>query len=499
MNIVQRNVKPGAVRGGMTVLVVGEREFKPKKGSSVGFSFDSVDSLMEGGLRAGLKKRHFIPKDFVVCIVEPGRLGLGDILCIIGWSSTEGVAGFESVERYRRLGATIASEARKLKADRVQLIAGPLDLAKAEFSSALYEGLRLSSYAFTQYKEKAPKISQVTQVIVSGGRVNREAFREAAIACDATMFARDLINLSPRDCTPRTIVQAARRVAARGKLSLQVLDKKKLKSMKANTLLAVAQGSDEPPFLVKITYRPKGRILKKVALVGKGVTFDSGGLSIKTASGMETMKSDMAGAACVLATLKAIAQLKPRIEVTAYIPLVENMINGRATRPGDVVRSMNGKFVEILNTDAEGRLILADAITLAERDGYDVMIDVATLTGACMVALGDTYAGLFTDDTVLADALLAASGMAGERFWRLPLAPEYRDLIKSSIADIKNTGGRYGGAITAALFLKEFVTKKSWAHMDIAGPSFAESEKAYIKKGGVGFGVRTLIRYIQGI
>jgi len=293
-------------------------------------------------------------------------------------------------------------------------------------------------------------------------------------------------------------MRKARDIAKKGKLQLKILDRERLAKLGANALLAVSQGSSEPPYLMKLTYKPKGRSARVLSLVGKGITFDSGGLSIKTAAGMETMKCDMSGAAAVLATMQAIAILKPKFEVRAYVPTCENMINGKATRPGDVVKAMNGKTIEILNTDAEGRLILADAISLAVKEKCNHVIDLATLTGACVVALGPEYAGLFSNDHKLADKLVQCGELSGEAFWRMPLAPEYREFIKSPVADIKNTGGPWGGAITAALFLKEFVDDNSWAHLDIAGPAFSDSNKGYIKRGGVGFGVRTLLRYVLG-
>jgi leucyl aminopeptidase len=283
-------------------------------------------------------------------------------------------------------------------------------------------------------------------------------------------------------------------------MQVQVFDKARLAKMKAGALLSVAQGSQTPPYLIKMTYKPTGRTKRKViSLVGKGVTFDSGGLSIKSGAGMMDMKCDMSGAATVIAAMQAIAAVKPSCEVRAYIPATENMINGRATRPGDVVKASNGKSIEILNTDAEGRLILADALCLAEKDGCDQIIDLATLTGACLVALGKDYAGLYSTSEKMVKGLSEAAAHAGERVWHMPLADEYRSLIKSSVADIKNIGGPHGGSITAALFLQEFVENTDWAHLDIAGPAFTASASDYISKGGVGFGVGTLVRYVQSI
>jgi leucyl aminopeptidase len=244
-------------------------------------------------------------------------------------------------------------------------------------------------------------------------------------------------------------------------------------------------------------YRPAGRARKKIALVGKGITFDSGGLSLKPSKSMETMKLDMAGGAAIIATMSRLPHLRPDVEVTGYVPTTDNLPGANAQKPGDVIRYLNGKTIEVLNTDAEGRLILADALALAARQRPDYLINLATLTGACMVALGSGVAGLFSNNQELADRLLKSSEDAGEKLWRLPLVKEYREMIKSSVADMKNIGGAHGGAIVAALILQEFVADVPWAHLDIAGPAFAESDQAICPKGGTGFGVRTLLNFIS--
>ena len=266
-----------------------------------------------------------------------------------------------------------------------------------------------------------------------------------------------------------------------------------------NGLLAVSRGGPEEPRFIKLRYAPTGRPKKKIALIGKGLTFDSGGLSLKPAKSMQTMKIDMSGAAAVLGTMYAVSQIKPRVQVTGYVPSSENMPSGTAQKPGDVIRYRNGKTVEVLNTDAEGRLILADALIAAREDKPDVIIDLATLTGACMVALGSQVAGLFSNDEKLTDDLMASGRKAGERLWPMPLVEEYKTDIKSNIADIKNIGGGYGGAITAALFLQEFVADTPWAHLDIAGPAFSERALPHVPRGGTGFGVRTLINYVLSL
>ncbi len=414
-----------------------------------------------------------------------------------------GKADKETFDRFslaRKLGATISDHARRVKARTVAVLLGEFSKDGA-FVQAIAQGVELGMYRFLRYKNesevknsfKAPQLSLVTS---GDGSRARDAVLEASAFTSGTILARDLVNTPARDCTPGVLLKSARDLARRWGLSFKAFDKKQLEKLGAHALLAVAQGSEEPPYLLKLAYKPKKRTKRVITLVGKGVTFDSGGLSIKTAGGMETMKIDMSGAAAVLGALRIIAELGCPHEVRAYIPTVENMINGRATRPGDVVRGISGKSMEILNTDAEGRLILSDALTLAEQEGTDQIIDVATLTGACVVALGNDYAGLFATDEKLATGLIEAGATEGERFWRMPLAPEYKDLIKSPIADIKNTGGPVGGAITAALFLKEFVLKTPWAHLDIAGPAMSDGDKGAVRKGGTGFAARTLARYL---
>jgi leucyl aminopeptidase len=307
------------------------------------------------------------------------------------------------------------------------------------------------------------------------------------------------VNEPPSVATARFIGETAQRLCRGRGLSTEVWNKKKIEAMKLNGLLAVNRGSvDEPRFIV-IRYRPPVKAKKRVALIGKGITFDSGGLSLKSGKGMETMKLDMAGGAAIIGAMSRLPEVEPAVEVTGYIPTTDNLPSGSAQKPGDIIRYLNGKTIEVLNTDAEGRLILADGLALAAKEKPDCMINLATLTGACVVALGTEVAGLFSNDQPLAEALLRAGKETGEKLWQLPLVKEYRDEIKSSVADMKNIGGSYGGAITAALILQEFVDNIPWAHLDIAGPAFAEKEMLLSPKGGTGFGVRTLLRFLTSL
>ena len=388
--------------------------------------------------------------------------------------------------RYRRLGAAAARAAEEVHARRVAVLPDHLELREGGYAAAFLEGMRLSVYRFTKYKAREKKAFQGVRELQI---VNAAAIAPAVVR--QSQAAGAAVELAP------ALVRVCRRIAREGRLRMRVYNRQALERLGANALLAVGQGSAAPPALVTLTYRPVRRARKVIALVGKGITFDSGGLSIKPSEGMVTMKCDMSGAAAVIAVMSALRIAAPAVEVRAYLPLAENMLNGAATRPGDIVKALNGKTIEILNTDAEGRLILADALSLAVREKPDQIIDVATLTGACVVALGDQYAGLFSSSDEIIAALQSAADEAGERMWRMPLAEEYRTLIKSAVADLKNTAGRNGGAITAALFLQEFVGDVPWAHLDIAGPAFGDKDAGATTPGGSGFAVRTLLRYLR--
>lgn len=469
------------------------------KVSSGNITLSSVDALLNGAVKTRLEQEQFKVKAGSHKLVQIHGSQVAHSVLVIGIADKKQSDNFDVSEFYRKLGATVFSAAQRTKAKEIAIADTHLDLKKATNLQALIEGLLLTGYTFNRYKSKsdssAHQLERVT--ILSSKALSKAAINAAHCVVDAVKLARDLVNTPARDMRPRDLVAAAKGVARETGLKCEVLDKRALERMGAKLLLAVSEGSSEPPYLIKLTYRPKKRATSSVALIGKGITFDSGGLSIKPGASMETMKCDMSGAAAVISAMWAIARLKPSVEVRAYIPTCENMINGAAVRPGDVVTGLAGKSVEILNTDAEGRLILADALTVAVKEKSRYYIDLATLTGACVVALGGSYAGLFSTDQKLASKLQRAAEAAGERLWQLPLALEYEKLIKSPIADIKNTGGRAGGAITAALFLKHFVDDADWAHIDIAGPAFIDAADGYLTKGGTGFGVRTITNFVM--
>ena len=403
-----------------------------------------------------------------------------------------------AADQYRRIGAAIS----KASAKRSQVAADVLaDLEGAErvaAAQALAEGLALGSYSFADYKDPADDVVlESVTVVGKGGKRVAAAVESGADLATAVGLVRDLVNTPGGDLTPAVFAGHAVDLASEHGLEVEVLGREEIEEEQLGGLLGVSRGSTQDPRLVKLTHRPEGKARGRVALVGKGVTFDSGGLSIKPANSMEWMKTDMAGAAAVLGAMTLVSTVAPRLEVTAYLPLTDNMLGGDATRVGDVLRIRNGKTVEVLNTDAEGRLILADALSLAVEDEPDAIVDMATLTGACMVALGDRTAGLMTNHAGLSERVMEAAEEAGEAIWPLPMPDHLRKPLDSEIADLRNIGaGPYGGALSAAIFLQEFVGEVPWAHLDIAGPSNASSAYDEVTKGGTGFGVRTLTRLL---
>ena len=376
---------------------------------------------------------------------------------------------------------------------------------------AVSEGALLGAYSFDKYKkEKKPlKLARVDILVreertrrrggQSGGRAALSAAaRLGARIAQATGLARDLVNEPAGRITPAALAARAREVAKEHGLQVEVLGRAQIRKLDMNLFLGVAQGSEEEPQLVRLSYVPRGRAsAKPVALVGKAITFDSGGLSLKTAQGMEDMKTDMAGAAAVIAAMSLVPEIAPPFPVHGFFGACENLPSGTAYKPGDVLVGRNGISVEVLNTDAEGRLVLGDVLAWAAEREPAALVDLATLTGAVMVALGPWTAGLFSNDAELGAQLREAASAAGESVWPMPLPPEMEELIKSPIADLKNTGGRHGGAINAALFLQHFVGKTPWAHLDIAGPSSLDKERGYNPRGGTGAGVRLLAEWIR--
>ena len=356
-------------------------------------------------------------------------------------------------------------------------------------------GTILGSYSFDEYRSE-PKKSRLAELVLVGGDPSVAEIACARSVAGGVVLARDLVNRPAADTPPAALADIASGLST--DVDVKVYDEHDIVEAGFGGLVAVNLGADRPARMVVMRYSPEGAD-KTVAFVGKGIVFDSGGLSIKPAAGMETMKTDMAGAAAVMGAVKAIAELELRVNVIGITPLTENLTGGSAQKPGDVMRAYNGKTIEVLNTDAEGRLVLADGLALAVENEPDLIVDIATLTGACKIALGSLIGGLFASDDGSAELVGGAAHAAGEKMWRLPLEDEYKSLIESDIADMKNTAGRWGGAITAGLILAEFVDDTPWVHLDIAGPARADKAEHYISKGGTGFGVRTLVEVARAI
>ncbi|MFC2068146.1 leucyl aminopeptidase [Chloroflexota bacterium] len=369
---------------------------------------------------------------------------------------------------------------------------------------AMAEGARLGTYSFRNHITKKADYDEIKKLtIVSKDKVRLPALERScsigSILAEATNLARDMVNEPANYMTPNQMAETATAIARDYGLEISVFEREQIKELGMGALLGVAQGSQQPPKFIVLNYYGDNSPDTEVTLVGKGITFDSGGISIKPSGKMDEMKGDMAGGAAVMAAIRAIVQLKPKINVVAIIPTTENLPDGNALKPGDIVTAFNGKTIEIISTDAEGRLILADALSYANKLGSKSIIDVATLTGSCRVALGDICSGAFGNNQALVDKIITAGSEAGELVWQMPMYDQYKEQNKSDIADIKNVGNRYAGAITAAQFLAEFVGDTPWIHLDIAGTSMTNKEKGYLVKGATGTPVRTLVNFILAL
>lgn len=407
------------------------------------------------------------------------------------------------VETIRKATGKVVAVAEQLKAKDVSytIVEATEDLCSPEAAvEAATEAFVLASYKFTTYKSKKGTSSLVQNVaypLLSAkfSASCKQGIHRGQLIGNAANFTRDLVNTPSHDKPPELLAKHAQKTAG---IRTRVFRARDLKRMGMGGIVGVGQGSMYPPVLVEMIYKPAGKAKKVVALVGKGVTFDSGGLSLKPPKSMETMKDDMAAAGAILGVMKTLKDIKPNVEVRAYIPSAENMPDSNAMRPGDVLKMYSGKTVEVLNTDAEGRLILADALAFACESKPDYIIDMATLTGACLVALGEQYSAIMGNNKELIHKVIEAGKSCGENIWELPLVEEYKDEMKSSVADIQNIGGPYGGTINGGLFLQEFVDPKiPWVHIDIAGPSWANKPHAYGPKGGTGVMVRTLCKFLK--
>lgn len=399
---------------------------------------------------------------------------------------------------FRKAAGAAARELHSLKSEKAALVAAiTLNPKRCYYLSAIAEGLFLGAYSFTEYKSKKSVVNLCNIAILSNIPNAQDLFSKAEIAAEAVSYSRNLANHPGNVINPLTMAQAAAKVAEELGLELEILDEKAMTVKGMNSLLAVGQGSEVPPRLITLKYNGAENA-PYVAYVGKGITFDSGGISIKPGDGMGEMKDDMTGAAAVLGAIKAIAGLKLPCNVMAVLACAENMPSGKAQRPGDIVRAANGKTIEVVNTDAEGRMVLADAVWYACELGASKVIDIATLTGAVIIALGNETSGIIANDDEFAAQIIEAGKQSGENYWQLPSLTECKEALKSDVADLLNSAGRAGGCITGGLFIGEFVKENiPWAHIDIGGTSTSTKTNGHIVKGCTAFGTMTLIKLAE--
>ncbi len=488
--------KAESISGGIVAVT------SDKEGIRKVSSLDQLNKKSGGHIARILKQEEFKGKKGQSKLIHnPGSLSCQAVL-ILGIAQKNGgdlAPNILEIIRQTAAAAVKTANQRKHKSLVFDLSAWPRKPFKEEeLIQAAVEGMEMAVYQFNDYLSKdaikKPTVKNVILLGVGTTANNKKAIQRGQAIAEGTILARDLVNTPAGDMTPRRLAAEAKKVGPG--IQCRVYGKAEIAKLKMNSYLVVSNGSQEPPALIHMTYRPRAKTKKSVAIVGKGVTFDSGGLSIKPANSMETMKDDMAGAAAAIGLMKTLARVKPKCTVHVVVAATENMPSGSAFKPGDIAKAMNGKTIEILNTDAEGRLTLADALHFAIQKKPDVVIDMATLTGACLIALGDRCSGVMSNDDDLLDGLIDASEASGEMLWQLPLIDEYAAQIKSPIADVKNIGGRWGGTITSGLFLREFVGDARWAHIDIAGPSWTDRPLPYSIKGGTGCMVITLTRFI---
>jgi leucyl aminopeptidase len=416
-----------------------------------------------------------------------------------------GKRGDFSLERLRGAYATAARHIRSLSVREMSttLDFGTLITPLDQIAEAVVEGVILGLYQFTPYKTiDRDDIRKISEFMIldsdeAAVKVIRTAAKTAEIIAGAASFARDIVSTPANEMTPTDLANEARQSARGRNIQCKILETEEIRTIGMNALLGVAAGSDQPPKLIIMEYRGGKKSSPFIALVGKGLTFDSGGISIKPSEKMDQMKSDMAGGAAVIAAVRAAAELGLPVNLVGIVPATENLPGGNAYKPGDILKTLSGKTVEVITTDAEGRLILADALTYVGRYKPAAIIDLATLTGACIVALGDHVIGMMGTDDKLKREIREAADFTNERVWELPLWDEYNELIKGDAADYKNSGGRAGGAITAAAFLEKFTCGYPWVHLDIAGPAWLTKELPYIPKGASGVGVRLLVRFLR--
>ncbi|MFO8011411.1 MAG: leucyl aminopeptidase [Dehalococcoidia bacterium] len=460
----------------------------------------AVDKALDGAISSLIARGQIKGKLNETTIIQTYNRIAPQMVLVVGLGKKR---DFDA-ERIRQVSAAACRALRNAEARNIATImhgTGAGGIAPETAAQAITEGSLLGLYQFRQHMTQKPEHKQIKELIIvnrdsRGISGLRKASKKGRILAESTILARDMVNEPSNFMTPTDMARKAQEVADKWGLGIEVLEKADMERLGMGALLGVAQGSQQPAKFIIMNYYGDQNTKRTAGIVGKGLTFDSGGISIKPSSKMDEMKGDMAGGASVIATMRALGELKPRINVTGLVPATENLPSGTAYKPGDVIKAMNGKTIEVLNTDAEGRLILADALSYAGKLGLSPIVDIATLTGACHVALGDICTGAFGNNRRVMEAVIRGGSEAGERIWEMPMYDDYSELIKSDIADIKNTGGRGGGAITAAKFLAEFVGRTPWVHLDIAGTFLLDKDRGYWPKGATGIPVRTLVNFL---
>jgi leucyl aminopeptidase len=492
----------------MKINVVAGKIEKQKTGAAIIPVFEDeklgpvagrIDKALNGAVQRLIKGGDFKPKAGSVTLLYPDGKIAAERLLLAGLGKKTDF----TLDRLRQAAGKAAPFARNSGATDIVLVADGLGLEPQEAGQALTEGSVLGLYRFLKYKTngengRGKEIQAIT--LLTENAASRAAMQKGAktgeVIAGSVVMARDMVSHPSADMTPAIIAAKAREIARHYGMKVQVLERAQMRKLGMGALLGVAAGSVQPPKFIIVEYRRGGK-KPFIALVGKTITFDSGGISIKPAENMDKMKDDMSGGAAVLGALRTAAELKLPLNIVGLLPATENMPSGSAYKPGDVLRTLSGQTIEVLNTDAEGRLILSDALAYACRYKPAVIIDIATLTGACGIALGNEASGMLGNNDALKRKIREAGETTGERVWELPLWDAYHELIKSDIADMKNTGGRAGGVITAAALLSKFVQKYPWVHLDIAATSWTEKDRPYTPKGATGVGVRLLTQFLR--
>ncbi len=483
---------PADVETECLVAVVLDRGEKDKTDVFV----SSNDKAVQDAAAEVIASGEVAGKNFETTLLhKPANLKAKRLLLLGGGKAKK----FSAIDLRKLAGAAVRGlKSRSLRS--FAFVAPEGDIPAGEAVKAIVEGAMIGNFDSNTYQSdrKDQQIDALTVIVRGDQAALQKAMDEARILGESQNFVRELVNEPSNRMTPTILAEHAKKMSQEVGLKCEVYGADKIKELKMGAFWGVAQGSDEPPALIVMRYEPAGAPEKPVlGLVGKGITFDTGGISIKPADGMEKMKYDMAGGATMIGVMRAIALLKPKVKIIGIVCATENMPSGKAQKPGDIQTAMSGKTIEIINTDAEGRLVLADGLSYAKQLGCTHLIDAATLTGAVVVALGYANAGVFSNDDAMYERFNKALAKAGEKMWRLPLDDEYREQIKSNIADIMNTGGRWGGASTAAMFLKEFAEDTPWIHLDIAGTAWMEDQKPWIAKGPSGIAVRSLVEFAR--